>query len=199
MGSPEYGRVNSISTSPPTFNSTPTNTHIPNSLSSVHPPISYQSCVLFVENNPEWDVEFVAYRAAFALVPRRQSGNDLSGHNAILTVLFPLVEGTEVWIVSPSRSYSAFLFWGDDAGLTVRESTQDAHSFAEASREGARSISGAADLEPRTPKPQAGISGGAASPFQSAQAAEAACYCWRNIAISPATLQRLVHTLSPAG
>jgi hypothetical protein len=78
------------------------------------PSVSYHGCVLFVENNPEWDVEFVAYRATLALVRRRQAGNDLSGHNANLTVLFPLVDVTEVLIVRPSRSCAAFLFWEND-------------------------------------------------------------------------------------
>jgi hypothetical protein len=49
-----------------------------------------------------------------ALVRRRQAGNDLSGHNATLTVLFPLVDVTEVLIVRPSRSCAAFLFWEND-------------------------------------------------------------------------------------
>jgi hypothetical protein len=67
---------------------------------------------LFAENNPERDVEFVAYRATLALVGGRQAGNDLSGHNATLTVSFPLVDVTEVLIVSPSRSYGRFPFLG---------------------------------------------------------------------------------------
>jgi hypothetical protein len=69
---------------------------------------------LFAENNPEGDVEFVAYRATLDLVGGRQAGNDLSGHNATLTVSLPLVDVTEVLIVSASRSYAAFLFWEND-------------------------------------------------------------------------------------
>jgi hypothetical protein len=65
-----------------------------------------------VKNNPERDVQFVAYRSPFSWVGRRQAGNDISGHNATLTVLFPLEEVTEVWIVGPSQSLALAAWLG---------------------------------------------------------------------------------------
>ena len=50
------------------------------------PPVSYQCGFLFAENNPEWNIDFVAYGASFVLVRSRQTDNFLSGHNPTLAV-----------------------------------------------------------------------------------------------------------------
>jgi hypothetical protein len=48
--------------------------------------LSDQSFVLLVKNNPERDIELVAYAAAFAWVRRGQADSDFRGHIATLAV-----------------------------------------------------------------------------------------------------------------